>query len=315
MQAAIVEEFGKPPRYGEFPSAVAHEHETLVSVRASALSPLVRAQACGKHYSSKSVPMVPGVDGVGYLDDGRRVYFAFPPRGGAMAECVAVPHANLVPLHDDLDDITVAAIANPGMSSWAGLRRAAFVRGESVLVTGANGASGRIAIQTARYLGAGKVIAAARSALAEPELRALGADDFVALNQPADALAHDFQTHINAGVDVVLDYTWGTPAEAFFRAVVSHGAAQAARRIRFVNIGSLAGAEIALNASALRSSGVELMGSGLGSLSHAQLLSATAAMLDAVRHAQLTIAATARPLADVENAWQETGSARLVFTL
>ncbi len=126
--------------------------------------------------------MVPGADGVGVLENGKRVYFAFP-RGpvGAMAERVAVKAANIVELPDDLDDVTAAAIANPGMSSWASLiERVDFQRGETVLINGANGASGRLAIQIAKHLGAGRVIAAGRDPACATELRALGADDFIA---------------------------------------------------------------------------------------------------------------------------------------
>lgn len=317
MKAAVVEAFDRPPRYRDFDEPVAQAGEVIVTVKAAALSQLVRAQASGKHYSSGRPPFVPGADGVGLLADGRRVYFAFP-RGpvGAMAERVAVQAACTVPLPDTVDDLTAAAIANPGMSSWAALiERAAFRAGEAVLINGANGASGRLAIRIARHLGAGRVIATGRNPASEAELRALGADAFVLLTQPAEALVAAFRSEIARGVDVVLDYLWGPSAEAFFAAATGHGSGEAAPRIRFVNIGSLGGASIALNAAALRSSGIELLGSGLGSVSNAGLVRTIGNVMQAIGPAELRIAVAARPLTAVEEAWSADSSARIVFTL
>ncbi len=317
MKAAVVETFEHPPRYTDFPEPSPRADEVMVSVRAAALSQLVRAQAAGKHYSSGTPPFVPGVDGVGTLADGRRVYFAFP-RGpvGAMAQTVAVPAANTVLLPDNLDDATAAAIANPGMSSWASLReRVDFKAGESVLINGATGASGRLAIRIARHLGASRIVVTGRNPAHEPALRALGADHFIPLQQSAEALTASFRREIASGVDAVLDYLWGPSAEAFINAATGHGSSEAAPRIRFVNIGSLGGANIALNASALRSSGLELTGSGLGSLSHAALIRSIASLMQAVDIAGLSIETETVALSDVGPAWSRGGERRVVFTL
>ncbi|MGE3275112.1 MAG: zinc-binding alcohol dehydrogenase family protein [Vicinamibacterales bacterium] len=317
MRAAVVEHFGHPPRYREFEEPALFPGEVRVTVRAAALSQLVRMQAAGTHYTRTTPPFVPGTDGVGLLADGTRVYFAFPRQPlGTMAEFVAVPAANIVPLPDDLDDVTAAAIANPGMSSWAALtERAGFVAGETVLINGASGASGRLAIQIAKYLGAGRVIATARNADAEAALRALGADGFVPLDQPVDALTARFRRELADGVDVVLDYLWGAPAEALLRAMPGHGHGEAARRIRVINIGSSAGMTLSLHAAALRSSGLELMGSGLGSLSNEALIQAKAQVLAAARPAGLRIDTSARPLSEVAGRWTEATGARVVFTI
>lgn len=317
MQAAVVESFPNPPVYREFADPVAQADEVIVAVRAAALSQLVRMQAAGRHYSSGTPPFVPGVDGVGLLPDGRRVYFAFPRKPhGAMAERVAVPSAYTVVLPDGVDDITAAAIANPGMSSWAALtERAAFRRGEAVLINGANGASGRLAIQVAKHLGAGRIVATGRNPACAAELLALGADVFVPLTQEPDSLVSSFREEIANGVDIVLDYLWGPPAEAFLSAATGHGSGEAARRIRFVNIGSLGGTSIDLPAAAVRSSGVELLGSGLGSVSNLGLIRSIAALMQAIGPAGLRIDAQAVPLRDVTAGWQREGNARLVFTL
>ena len=318
MKAAIVHAFDQFPKYGDIAAPVAQDGEVLVSTRAAALSQLVRAQASGKHYSSgKTLPMVPGADGVGLLADGRRVYFAFP-RGpiGAMAETVAVKAVQCCEVPATVDDVTAAAIANPGMSSWAALtHRAHLRRGESVLVLGAAGASGRLAIQVARHLGAGRIVATARNRTVEAELRALGADEFIALDQDADALTAAFREQIHApGVDVVLDYLWGMPAESFLSAASGHGSGEAARRIRFVNIGSMAGLSIPLAAGPLRSSGLELMGSGLGSVSHADLVKVIGELLKAIGPAKLKVDAVAMPMSGVEAAWAGKSAQRIVLT-
>src|SRR6202000_2443035 len=82
-----------------------------------------------------------------------------------------------IPWPDDVDDITAAAIANPGMSAWAALmERAHFKAGETVLVNGATGTAGRLAVQLAKYFGAGKVIATGRNEAELEQVKALGAD-------------------------------------------------------------------------------------------------------------------------------------------
>jgi len=319
MKAAIVHAFDQPPRYGEIEAPVAAPGEVLVRVRAAALSQLVRAQASGKHYTSgKQLPLVPGADGVGLLEDGTRVYFAFPRKPiGAMAEVVAVDARNCVAVPDGVDDITAAAIANPGMSSWAALQeRAHFQAGERVLVNGAAGASGRLAIQVAKYLGASRVVATARNPAVEAELRALGADDFISLDQPAEQLTAALRDEIKGrGIDVVLDYLWGQPAACILDALGGPGDGETAPRLRFVNIGSMAGASIPMNPGVLRGSGLEMTGSGLGSVSNAGLVQVVGQLLNAIDAAGLTVEAKAVPLAEVEAVWPQASAERVVFVL
>lgn len=318
MKAAVVHAFDQSPKFADIDAPVALEGEVLVSTRAAALSQLVRVQASGKHYTSgKVLPMVPGADGVGMLADGRRVYFAFP-RGpiGAMAQTVAVKAVQCTEVPASVDEITAAAIANPGMSSWAALtHRAHMMRGESVMVLGAAGASGRLAIQIAKHLGATRVVATARNRAVEAELRALGADEFIALDQAPEALTTAFRKQIHEpGVDIVLDYLWGMPAESFINAAAGHGSGEAARRIRFVNIGSMAGLSIPVAAGPLRSSGLELMGSGLGSVSHADLVKVIGELLHAIGPAKLKVDAVAKPMHDVEAIWTMKSDQRIVLT-
>jgi NADPH:quinone reductase-like Zn-dependent oxidoreductase len=161
------------------PSPDRGQAKTAFGVSAAALSPLVRGRASGAHYSaSHQFPFVAGVDGVGRLDDGRRVYFLMPRAPyGAMAEETVVPSTQFAPVPDGLDDVTAAAIANPAMSSWAALaERARLKTGETVLVNGATGAAGQLAVQIARRLGAARVIATGRNTEALRAAAALGAD-------------------------------------------------------------------------------------------------------------------------------------------
>jgi NADPH:quinone reductase-like Zn-dependent oxidoreductase len=152
MKAAIVNAAGEAPVYADFARPEASSGLRVVDVTASALSHVTRSRAAGSHYSSAGgFPFVAGVDGTGRLDDGRRVYF-FKPQApfGAMAEHSLVADAHCIALPDTLDDVTAAAIAIPGMSSWAALvERAGFVAGETVLINGATGTSGRLAVQVA----------------------------------------------------------------------------------------------------------------------------------------------------------------------
>lgn len=319
MKAALVHDFTQAPEYGEMEAPQPQADEQIVWPRAAAISQLVRAKAAGKHYSSgASLPLVPGVDGVGVLEDGQRVFFAFPRSPfGSMAQQTVARTALCVPVPDDLDDVTAAAIGNPGMSSVAALEyRARFQPGETVLINGAAGASGRLAIQIAKYMGASQVIATARNPQVETELLALGADAFICLKQSQEALISALQSAIQTfKVDIVLDYLWGEPAACILNAIAARSLAVAQQPIRFVNIGSLAGPDIALNAAILRSNALELMGSGLGSVPLDALLHSIAKVLQWAHPAGLQIATQAMPLAEIQQAWHQTSPERMVLTM
>ncbi|AOJ71915.1 MULTISPECIES: quinone oxidoreductase family protein [Burkholderia] len=317
MKAAVVLGAGQRPAYAEFDSPGASPGHRAIDVTASALSRLAQARASGAHYSSTGrFPFVAGVDGAGRLDDGRRVYF-FGPQApfGAMAERTLVPEANCIPLPDSLDDVTAAAIALPGMSSWAALtERARLAAGETVLVNGATGTSGRLAVRIAKHLGAAKVIATGRNANVLDALKSAGADVTISLAQDDGQVARAFETHFRAGVDVVLDYLWGASARAALMAAAN--ASPEARPVRFVQIGTIGGADVLLPGAVLRATAITLMGSGLGSLSLPRLLDAARAVFEAARAAGLRIDTETVPLADVGAYWDDTSSlVRPVFTM
>jgi NADPH:quinone reductase-like Zn-dependent oxidoreductase len=284
-------------------------------VTAAAISHVVKSRASGAHYSaSGQFSFVVGIDGVGRLDDGRRVYFVLPkPPHGSMAQQTVVPPAQCVPLPDALDDLTAAAIANPGMSSWAAYtERARLKAGETVLVNGATGTAGRLAVQIAKHLGARKVIATGVDAL--HSVAALGADVTIPLVGSEAALEDRFKEQFAEGVDVVIDYLWGTSAKCLLIAGAKAGAD--AVPIRFVQVGSASGANITLPSAALRASAIELMGSGIGSIPLDRLVSAAGGLLQATVASGFKIAATPVALSDVERAWPNDDSTRrTVFTM
>jgi NADPH:quinone reductase-like Zn-dependent oxidoreductase len=316
MKAAIVREAGKQPVYGDFPEPTPGLNERRVHVTAAAITQLARSRAAGTHYSSSSqFPFVAGVDGVGRLDDGSRVYFALPQAPyGSMAERTTVLASQCLPLPDNLDDVTAAAIANPGMSSWVACTvRAKLKRGETVLVNGATGAAGRLAVQIARHLGARKVIATGRNAEALRDVAGLGADVTVPLAEEDDALEQSFKEQFAAGVDVVIDYLWGKSAERLLIAAAKAG--EDGVPLRFVQIGSVSGPNITLPSAVLRASAIELMGSGIGSVPRERLLSAIADLLRAAVPASLKIATRPVPLSQVEAAWSWTDSTRRIVLM
>jgi NADPH:quinone reductase-like Zn-dependent oxidoreductase len=305
MKAAIVQGPGQAPVYGDFTEPEVGPGEVAITVTAAAISHVTRSRASGAHYSSSGrFPFVVGLDGVGRCADGRRVYFVMPHAPfGSMAERAMMPSAQCLALPDDLDDATAAAIANPGMSSWAAYtERAKLKPGETVLVNGATGTAGRLAVQIAKHLGAKTVIATGRNVQALAEVAALGADVTIPLVADAAALEDRFQAQFAQGVDVVLDYLWGASAEQLLVAGAKAGAE--AVPIRFVQIGAMSGQDITLPSAALRSSAIALMGSGIGSVPLERFVHCIGALLQAAVPAGLKIATKQVPLADVEQAWR-----------
>jgi NADPH2:quinone reductase len=318
MNAAVVHSFNSPPRYEAFPDPVLGDGELIVHVVAAGLHPIVRALARGTHYSSTGqLLFIPGVDGAGQLEDGTRVYFgASRPPYGSFAEKSITAGWLCVPLPEGLDEPTAAGIANPGMSSWAALKaRAKFTAGESVLILGATGIAGKLSVQIAKRLGARRVIAAGRNPQALEELEGLGADAIIPLTQEGDALVSAFRNEIaENGIDVVLDYVWGSPAEAVLAAISQKGLKHAAARIRYIQVGSSAAPTIMLPAATLRSSGLELLGSGFGSASMDEIMQAVREFFEAAAKTPFQVSLRTVPLREIEAVWDSPErDARIVF--
>ena len=314
MKAAVVFDLNEGPIWADFTEPQPAAGYTLIDVRAAAISHVVKGRASGRHYSfDGTLPFVVGIDGVGMTSDGQRVYFAFPSAPfGSMAQRAPVALQNCLPLPDALDDISAAAMANPGMSAWAALvKRAQFQAGETVLINGATGSAGQLAVQIARYLGAKKIIATGRNTQA---LAALAADECIDLTADEQTLNAQFAAASAGQIDVVVDYLWGRSAELLLPMLAKYTPGD--KPVRYVQVGSLGGADIALNGAVLRAAPLQLMGSGIGSLTMPQLLAATGEMLQAAVPGHFTIATTPLPLRDVAAAWpRDNSQKRTVFTL
>ena len=324
MKAAIITAAGKTPVYGDFSEPVAGDGKEVITVSASALSQFSKSRSSGSHYSSEGVfPSVAGAEGVGRTADGRRVYFVSPEAPyGALAQKSLVRSERCVLIPDGLDDITAAAIANPGMSGWAALvERARLQTGETVLVNGATGTAGRLAVQLAKYLGAGKVIATGRNAAELEEIKTLGADIVIPFSlgalQPMgtkkyeEALVKEFSN----GIDVVIDYLWGESAKTIIIAIAK--AVDDAKPVRFVHVGGASREEnIELPGAALRSSAIMLLGSGLKSVPLSALRDAIKNVFDVVESARLKVATKTVPLSEIASTWESaSGKPRVVFTV
>jgi len=318
MKAAIVVETGKTPVYGDFKEPVPADGEVQVTVTAAALSNVVKSRASGAHYSSPGqLPFVVGIEGVGRLDDGRRVYFALPkaPFGSMSEKTVVRPSEYVSPPHD-LSDVTAAAIANPGMSAWAALReRARLAPGETVLVNGATGTAGRLAIQIARYMGARKIVATGRNEEALKALSVLGADVTIPLGDGGEPFEDTLKEQFGGdGIDIVLDYLWGPSAERIIIAGAKAG--RDAVPIRFVHIGSVSAPNITLPSAALRSSAVTLMGSGIGSIPLDSIVRCIGELMQAAVPGGFEISTRTYPLSEVARVWNGPNSMpRTVFEI
>ena len=279
-------------------------------------------RASGKHYSTENEAWsakVVGGDGVGVLADGTRVYAI--GISGMLAEQATVEKDILVALPKNLDDATAAALPNAVMGSALALRfRAGLQLGETVLINGSTGVTGKIAVQIAKFYGAKKVIATGRNGQVLQELLSLGADAIISLKQPdADLMAQIKNIHQETPIDVVIDYLWGHSAELILNALKGHGGTS--HRTRFVSVGGMAGDTITLSSSILRSTDIQISGSGLGSWSRAEvkqlITEILPEMFQRAAEGKLKIETVPVHLKDIEKAWhmQVDGGKRLVVLI
>ncbi len=309
MHAAVLHTLGTVPRYEEFPEPVVGDKgdELIVHVSAASLKPIDRQLASGSHYASRGeLPRVCGSDGVGRLDDGRRVFFGGPrPPYGAMAPRTVVPRAFTFPVPENVTDETAAALPNPGVSAWLSLaHRAKLAPGENVLVLGATGVTGRLAVKIAKLLGAARVVAAGRNQHALLALRDLGADATISLSQPATELSQAFLREAGReGFQVVIDYVWGSPTEAFLAAITRRDFAAMQSETRLVQVGESAAPAITLPAAVLRSTALTILGTA-GIPTRDVLVQAFEQVMAHAAKGELSIDTERVPLAEIENAWQ-----------
>ena len=305
MHAAVVHSFDTPPRFDTVPAPTpAGDHEVLVDVLAAGLHPRVRSAADGSHYTSDgALPFVPGIDGVGRTREGELLYFVAPDTAlGTMAEQAVVDHRRAVPLPPDADPIAVAAGMNPGMSSWVALRRRiSFRPGGCLLVLGATGNAGRLAVQIAKHLGASRVIAAGRDPQRLSLVASLGADDVISLDGTDEAVAQRLAA-VAADTDVVLDYLWGPPARRAMPALLQ-ARTDRSKPVTWIQIGSIAGQDLTLPSALLRAANLTIMGSGQGSVTTREIVAELPFLAHEISSGALAVNPLPFPLEQVERAW------------
>lgn len=305
VHAAVLREYGIPA-FGEFEEPVAGEGLVVVEVAAAGLNPVDLRKASGTYFAGRPpLPSVAGTEGVGRVaGDGRRVYFelAVPPFG-SMAERALVAEEALHALPEAIDDGLALALGIAGLAGWLPLAwRARLQPGETVLILGATGVVGQIAVQAARLLGARRVVAAGRDAVGLARAAdELGADAVVDLRAtPAEQLADAFREAAGGEVDVVLDPLWGAPAAAAIEALGVGG--------RLVQLGQSAGAEAMLPSASIRGRQLEILGY-LNALAPPEVRRAAYRTL--VEHAvggRIAVEVERIPLRDVADAWARTAS-------
>lgn len=301
MKAVVLHELGQPPRVEDVPEPVPADGQELVRVTACPLTNFDRAHAAGTHYSKPAaLPAVLGFIAAGRLGDGTRVLFGSP--AGTMAEYAVTAREWCKEIPDGLDDETAAAAQNPALSAWMGLDwRGKLEPGQHVLILGATGVTGKLAVQLARRMGAGRIVAAGRNEEVLAELSRLGADATIQLSQPDDALRAAFAAH---EYHVVLDYLWGHPTEVLLSSLGATGMELRHAPIRLVQAGVMAGSHISLHAEVLRSSGLEILGSGSGNAAPTDLITAKLhELMVLLAKGELRIDVNRVPLAEAQTVW------------
>lgn len=303
MKAAVLHEVGGVPRYEDFPDPAPAAGDLLVRVRAVAVENVDRAIVNGTHYTAArylgSLPMIPCFDGVGELPDGRLIGFGnLQPPYGALAELAAVPANGFAPIPAGIDP-AVATVLSSAVTGMAMKTATALRPGETVLIQGATGVAGKLAVQIAHLLGAGRVVATGRD---DDRLAGLDADAVINTSVDDEALVEAYRQARGDGYDVVVDYLWSRPTELLLRALTPDSFAFV-KPTRLVQIGESAGPALTLSAAALRTSGVELLGASRG-LADA-MAEVFAQVVEWTTSGKLTFDLTPVPLSGIATAWQQ----------
>jgi NADPH2:quinone reductase len=305
MRAAVVEAVGSPPAPGEVDEPVREEGTALVAVEAAPLNPVEIRVAAGRHPRRAQPPYVPGLEGAGRVVEsarvapGRRVRFegsALPGFGarGTLAERAAVPDESVVELPDEVGEDLAAALGVVGITALLALERAAPASGERVLVLGATGAVGQMAVQLAKLMGAGRVVGAGRSAARLERIRELGADEVVELWD--GDLAEAFEEAAGGQLDIVVDPLWGVPAMAALSAIATEG--------RLVNVGQSAGTDVRVPLEVVRNRQAAIHAISSGWTGLERKAAAYRRLLEHAVTGRLTVDREVVPLDEVAAAWE-----------
>jgi NADPH:quinone reductase-like Zn-dependent oxidoreductase len=307
MRAAVLHTHGSPPSYGDHPDPAAREGETLVRVTAAPVVPLDVLCASGTSYFGAPVlPYVPGVQGVGVAETGAhagsRVWFAtsagMKPGDGSMGELCAVPDEGVVVLEASVDDATAAAIGLSGVAAWMALTwRGAMAPGESVVVLGAGGAVGQVAVSAARARGASRVVGVCRAGESASRAAQAGADEVVELPGSRDVgeLTGALQAALGGRGDVAVDPVGGWVAEAALRSLAPGG--------RLVNLGGSAGDTSTWSSAVLRGGSLSVLGYTNNAITPAQRAEALHEVWALAESGRASVAHDVHPLTEVSTVW------------
>ncbi|MEP6984513.1 MAG: zinc-binding alcohol dehydrogenase family protein [Chloroflexota bacterium] len=312
MKAAVLHAFGETPRYEDFPDPTVGEDEILIHVKAVALENVDKAVAKGVHFASHQFfPQFPAVisfDGIGTLEDGRLVGFGgMKPPYGSMAEKVVIPKLYYAPIPEGVDAATAAAVPGSTLTSLFPLKWGAKLQPEeTVLINGATGFSGKLAVQVAKLLGAKRIVATGRHDESLRALPALGADTVIDLKQSDEKIIAAFKQEAGeSGYHVIIDFLWGHITELLIASLVPHEISFARHTTRLVQVGEMAGSTITLPADALRTSGLNIMGGG-GNLTPEAIGEGTQLAWEWIKAGKLSADIEQVPLKDIESAWNRT---------
>lgn len=305
MKAAVLHEVGGVPRYEDFPDPVAGDGEIIIEVTAVAVENVDKAIAAGTHYASEKyiagLPVIPAFDGIGTLADGTVVGFGNPRLPyGALAERTVVASDSYIPMPEGIDP-AVATVLGSAITGMSMKTAAGFTAGETVLVQGATGVAGRLAVKVARLLGAGRIVATGRD---DEQLRELGADAVINTAVSDEELAQAYTDAKGDGYDVVVDYLWGRPTEILLRALTPDTFAFP-KPTRVIQVGESAGTAITLPGESLRTSGVEIVGAAKG-LGPQAMREVYGQIVEWTQSGELTFEVERVALSDIETAWQRT---------
>jgi len=312
MHAAVITRHGSPPQYRPHPPPRRREGEALVRVTAAPVNPLDLLCASGTSYfGPPGLPYVPGVQGVGTvaesgrLAQGQRVWFStdagMRPGDGSMGQWCAVPETAMLPLPDRIADELAAALGLSAIAAWLALVRGGLQPGEHVLVLGASGTVGQVAVQAARLLGAARVVAACRDAHGRDRAASLGADAVADLSgDDAGQVAARLAQAAGGRADLVIDPVWGPAAAAALTVMSPRG--------RLVNLGSAAGAVAGLSSAALRSGSLSVLGYTNNSASDERKAAVLTEILGHAAAGRLTTDWESFPLPEAAAAWSRCGT-------
>lgn len=307
MKAAVVDRRGGVPAIQDVPDPQPGDGEVLITVAAVAVENVDRAIVDGTHYTAgefqAALPAIPCFDGVGRLADGTLVGFGgLKPPHGALAEQVVVPATHTPPIPDGIEPATAAALSS-AISAMCMRTAGGFEAGETVLIQGATGVAGRLAVQVARLLGAGRIVVTGRDKAALDEVSALGADAVIDTTVDDEQLVQTFRDNAGDGYDVVVDYLWGRPTELLARALVPD-TFRFGKPTRLVQIGESAGPDMRLSADALRTSGLEIYGAARNAAT--TIPQAYQQVVDWLHAGELSIPVVTMPLSAIAAAWART---------